>query len=72
MSHPPTTDEAKDKYRALQYNLSLRNDNISILLRSMKKIADLHDGIDLITKEMNDITEFDEKEFVNVDRAVSD
>jgi len=72
MSHPPTTDEAKDKYRALQYNLSLRNENISILLRSMKKIADLHDGIDLITKEINDITEFDEKEFVNVDRAVSD
>lgn len=72
MSHPPTTDEAKDKYRALQYNLSLRNENISVLLRSMKKIADLHDSIDIITKEINDISEFDEKEFINVDRAVSD
>lgn len=72
MNNPPTTDEAKDKYRALQYNLALRNENIGVLLRSMKKIADLHISIDNITKEINDITEFDEKEFINVDRAVSD
>ena len=72
MSNPPNTDEGKDKYRALQYNLSLRNENIAVLLRSMKKIADLHVAIDAIAKEINDITEFDEKEFINVDRAVSD
>ena len=72
MNNPPTTDEGKDKYRALQYNLALRNENIGILLRSMKKIADLHVSIDNITKEMTDITEYDEKEFINVDRAVSD
>lgn len=72
MNTPPTTDEGKDKYRALQYNLTLRNENIGVLLRSMKKIADLNVSIDNITKEISDITEFGEKEFVNVDRAVSD
>jgi len=72
MQNPPTTDDGKDKYRALQYNLTLRNDNIAVLLRIMKKVADLHRGINSITKEINDISDFAEKEFVNVDRAVTD
>lgn len=72
MQHPPITDDGKDKYRSLQYNLTLRNENIAVLLRLMKKVADLHKGINSITKEINDMSEFAEKEFVNVDRAVSD
>lgn len=72
MANPPTTDEAKDRYRRLQYNLAQRNDGIATLLRSMKKVSDKRLEIDVITKEINDITDYAEKEFANVEFATSD
>lgn len=72
IANPPTSDEGKDRYRKLQFNLAHRNEGIATLLRSMKKVADLHADIDVITKEINDITDYDEKEFMNVDYAVSE
>lgn len=72
MANPPTTDAAKDRYRRLQYNLAQRNEGIANLLRYMKKVADKRLEIDAITKEINDITDLAEKEFANVEFAVSD
>lgn len=72
MANPPMTDEAKDRYRKLQYNLAQRNEGIANLLRFMKKVADKRIDIDAITKEINDISDFSEKEFANVEFAVSD
>jgi hypothetical protein len=69
MQNPPTTDDAKDRYRQLQYNLAQRNEGISTLLRSMKKVADKHIEIDAITKDINEITDYCEKEFANVEYA---
>lgn len=72
MAQPPTSDEYKDKYRRLQYNLAQRNEDISTILRTMKKVADKRMDIDVITKEINDLTDFAEKEFANVEFATSD
>lgn len=72
MSNPPTTDEGKDRYRKLQFNLAQRNEGIANLLRSMKKVADRRIEIDSITREINDITDFAEKEYANVQFAVSE
>lgn len=69
---PPTTDEGKDKYRKLQYNLSQRNEGIATLLRSVKKVADKRAEIDALTKEINEITDFIQKEFATVEYANSD
>jgi hypothetical protein len=72
IANPPTSDVGKDRYRRLQFNLASRNEGIATLLRSMKKVADLHVNIDVITKEINDITDYDEKEFMNVEHAISE
>lgn len=39
MARPPMTDEAKDKYRRLQFNLVQRNDGITLLIRLMERVA---------------------------------
>ena len=72
MSSPPMTDEAKDKYRKLQFNLRKRNDGMTDLLKCMKKVSDKHLEIDVVTREINDITNFCEKEFANIDYATSE
>jgi hypothetical protein len=72
MSNPPSTDETKDRYRKLQYNLIQRNEGILTLLRSMGKVTDKRAEIDAITREINDITDFDDKEFANVEYATSE
>lgn len=72
MSNPPTTDADKDKFRKIQYNLSQRNEGISTLLRLMKKVADKKDDIDGIAKEINEVSDFGEREFANIDKALSD
>jgi hypothetical protein len=70
MIHPPTTDDFKERYRNLQFNLSQRNEKIEILLRSMKKVADLRTEIDSISKTITDITEFFNKEFTYIDCSI--
>lgn len=69
---PPTTDDGKDRYRKLQYNLSQRNEGIATLLRSIKKVADKRAEIDALTREINDITDFCVREFATVEYANSD
>lgn len=72
MANPPTTDDTKDRYRKLQYNLAQRNDGITTLLTTMKKVADCHFEIDVITNKINDITDYCEREFRNVEVVNSD
>lgn len=66
------TDEEKDRYRLIQHNLMIRNDSIVSLLKAMKKVADKHSEMERITKEIRDITEFLNRELVNVDLAIQD
>lgn len=72
IANPPASDEAKDRYRKLQFNLAQRNEGIATLLRSIKKVSDKRMEIDAITKEINDLTEFCRKEFANVEFATSE
>ena len=72
MANPPLTDDAKDRYRRLQYNLAQRNEGISTLLRAMTKVAEKRLEIDVIAKEINDIADYAEKEFANVEFATSE
>lgn len=72
IANPPVTDEYKDKYRRLQYNLAQRNEDISTLLRIMKKIADKRIDIDVIINEINELNDFAEKEFANIEFATSE
>lgn len=69
---PPISDEAKDRYRKLQYNLVQRNEGIATLLRAIKKVSDKRMEIELISKEINDITEYCKREFSNVEFANSE
>lgn len=71
-NNPPFTDDDKDTYSKIQLDLIKKNENITLLLRAMKKIADCHHEINDITKRINDMTEFCEKEFVNVDTTIID
>jgi DNA-binding HxlR family transcriptional regulator len=72
LANPPKTDETKDRYRRLQYNLTQRNQGIANLLRYMKKVADKRFEIDTITREIDDIVDIAEKEYANVEFALSE
>lgn len=67
MAHPPTTDDIKERYRNLQFNLSQRNEYIEVLLRSMKKITDLRSEINSVSNTISEVTKFFDKEFAYVD-----
>lgn len=69
---PPTSDEYREKYRTLLFNLAQRNENISTLLRLIEKVADKRVEIDNITKEINDINEFVNNEFANIEYAIAE
>lgn len=70
VKNPPLTDEAKDKYRKLQYNLAYRNEAITTLIRSVKKVADTRTDIISITKQINDITDFCDQQFANIEYVI--
>jgi len=70
LENPPVNDEAKEKYRRLQYNLSHRNQGVSNLLRIMNKVSDKSKILELIGKEINELADLCEKEFANVEFAV--
>jgi hypothetical protein len=72
IANPPATDDAKDRYRKLQFNLTQRNDGIATLLRSMKKVVDTRIDIDNLTTKITEITDFCKKEFTNVEYATSE
>lgn len=64
---PPATDEGKDRYKKLKYNLSQRNSGITTLLQGMKKVADQKKDIEKITTQIKEVNEIFEKDFANVE-----
>lgn len=72
LSNPPDTDDLKDRYRRLQSNLTQRNEGISNLLRLMKRVSDKRTEIELITDEINELSDLAEREFATVEYATSD
>lgn len=72
LTNPPSTDELKDRYRRLQFNLSQRNDNIVTLLQIMKRVDDNRAEIDAISREINELSDIAEKELSNVDLVLSE
>ncbi len=70
IAHPPTTDETKENYHKLQFNLAQRNEGMETLLRSMRKITDMKPHIDAMTKELNDVIDFCQKEFAMIDYVI--
>lgn len=69
---PPTTDEAKEKFRLLQFNITQRNGGIETLLRCIKKIADKKAAIETLAHEIKELTEFCHREFATVEHANSE
>ncbi len=67
--NPPITDDSKEAYRQLQFNLAKRNDGISYLLTASKRVADHKKVIDNITTDINNTTEFCTKEFAQLGYA---
>lgn len=72
MKTPPQTDHDKEKYRILKHNLSLRNDNVELLLRLTKKVSDIKSQIDEAAEKIYALTEFASNEFADVDKAVTE
>ena len=72
IANPPRTDEYKDRYRELQFNLAHRNEGIETLLRLMKKVADKRPEIDVITNNINEITQYAIDQFVNIEGVRSE
>lgn len=70
MQNLPSSDEEKDKYRNLLYNLVIKNDNVCSLLGSMNKVVELRSNIDSITKDIQDVISFNSTEFINVEGAI--
>lgn len=65
--NPPTTDDMKNRYRLLQINLTRRNEDMETFLLVMKKISNKAIDLDLLTEEVNSITEYASKHFNNVE-----
>ncbi len=72
ISNPPQNDDVKDRWINLHYNLVQRNEAITTLISSMKKVTDKRAEIDTLSKEINDIIEYCEKEFVYIEYATVD
>ena len=69
---PPVTDEGKERYKKLQYNLEYRNSGITTLLSSMKKVADQKKTIDKVASEISTVTKIVLKDFENIDYVVTE
>jgi len=69
---PPTSQEEKERLSKIQYNLLRRNEGITTLLLSMKKVVEKQKEINLIAAEIADISEFCEKQFANVEYVLTE
>lgn len=72
LTKPPVTDDTKDKYKRLQYNLAKRNEGIDNLLKCMRKVSELRFDIEEIAKDIEDISEFCVTEFQNMDQVITE
>src|SRR5690606_33551432 len=70
LNNPPCTDEGKEKYKRLLYNLSYRHDAICSLLRCMKEVTDKRQHIQSISDDIEKIICYSNKYFVNADKAI--
>jgi hypothetical protein len=72
INNPPTNDISKDKYQKLQYNLLQRNRGIVNLLKIMKRVSDKNLQIDTITSEINEINDFSDREYANIEYVITE
>lgn len=71
MANPPATDDAKNRYRLVQFNLTRRNQDIATLLRLVKRVADARIEIDAIAKDIAEMKEFGDKEFAQIEQVIT-
>lgn len=68
---PPVSDENKEKFRLTQFNLRHRNDDLTLLLRLIKRVADAHLEIEAVIKEINDLTALAHEKFARADEVLT-
>lgn len=66
ITNPPQTDEFKEKHKLLRAAMARRNDEVTTILRIMRKIADKRDLITSLSSDINEISDFCASEFSNV------
>lgn len=71
MANPPATDDAKNRYRLVQFNLTRRNQDIATLLRLVKRVGDARVEIDTIAKEIAEMKDFGDKEFAQIEQVIT-
>lgn len=72
IANPPSSEEDKEKLKQLQYNLALRNEGISTLLRAIKKVSGNRSILENVARDINSVTEFCVKEFANIEFATTE
>lgn len=72
MTNPFLTDEQKERWKLLQYNLTDRNNKIVLLLQTIKQITILTPTIDKLSREIEEINNYMASEFANVESAISE
>lgn len=70
LRQPPTTDEGRETFKRIQHNLSYRNNCITTLLLSMRKIAELRFKVLEISSTIEEITSMCNKEFAHLAMAL--
>lgn len=63
---PPHEDEYKERFGKLQLNLIKRNEDVVNLIRIMKKVTNERKKIEMITKDINDLILFCQKEYADI------
>ncbi len=72
LSHPPTTDIEKDKYRKIRYNLIQRNHGILYLLRVMNRIVDINSIISSVVNDIDTLTSVTQNQFKDIDYVLTE
>lgn len=69
---PPVTDEGKDRYKKLQYNLTQRNSGITTLIQGMKKVVEQKKDIDRLATQIKEVNHIFEKDFENIEYVLTE
>lgn len=69
---PPVTDEGKEKYRKLKFNLAHRNAATTSLLHSMKLVSEHKKTLDRITTQVAEVTDVVARQFANVEYVLEE
>jgi hypothetical protein len=68
----PLTDKERNKYNQLKYNLMIRNNHITTLMQAINKVSEKYAQITNISREIDNITDFLEHEFRDVEIVNTD